>query len=138
MPSQRGRDLLLKIGNAGTPETFATLGAARTVSMTLNNHPVDVTAMDDDGMQSLAAEAGIQAMQLRLEGLFKDVAAEETLRACAFDRLSRNYELCFPNGDTYKAAFVVETYARAGAHDGLETFSVTLLRNGGGTFTAGA
>lgn len=138
MSSQKGRDLLLKIGDGGGPETFTALGAARTTAMTLNNQPVDATTMDDGGIQALKADAGVQTMQIRLDGLFKDAAAEETLRAAAFARTSNNYELVFPNGDKYAAAFVVENYARGGTHDGLETFSVTLLRNGAGTFTPGA
>lgn len=138
MPSQKGRDLLLKIGNGGSPtETFTTIGAARTVAMTLNNQPLDATTMDGAGIQALAADAGVQTMQIKLEGLFKDSAAEEALRAAAFGRTSKNYELFFPNGDKYAAAFVIENYARGGSFDGLETFSVTLSRNGAGTFTAG-
>lgn len=76
-------------------------------------------------------------MVLRLEGLFKDAAAEGLLRAAAFDRTADNYELWFPNGDKYAASFVVQEYTRGGAFDGLETFAVTLLRNGAGIFTAG-
>lgn len=139
MPSQKGRDLLLKIGNGGSPtETFTTIGAARTAAMTINNQPLDATSMDSGGIQVLQSDAGVQAMQLRLDGLFKDSAAEETLRAAAFGRAEKNYELFFPNGDKYAAAFVIESYARGGTHDGLETFSLTLSRSGNGTFTAGA
>lgn len=137
MPSQKGRDLLLKIGDGGETETFTAIGAARVTAMTLNNRPADATSIGDGGMQTLIADAGVQSMQLRLEGLFKDEAAEEILRDAAFSRAVRNYRLVFPNGDAYAAAFAVEEYARAGAHDGLETFSVTLLRSGGGTFTPG-
>lgn len=138
MPSQKGRDLLLKIGDGGNPETFATIGAARALSMTLDNRLVDATSMDGGGIQSLQGDAGVQSMQVVLQGLFKDAAAEESLRAAAFARTSKNYELLFPNSDKYAAAFVIESYARSGTHDGLEVFAVTLLRNGAGTFTAGA
>ena len=138
MPSQKGRDLLLKVGNGGAPETFSTIGAARTAALTINNQPVDNTTMDGGGFQGLQADAGVQTMQVSLEGFFKDAAAEESLRAAAFNRSLNNYELLFPNGDKYAAAFVVQDYRRGGSHDGLETFAVTLVRNGGGAFTAGA
>lgn len=137
MPSLKGRDLLLKVGDGGTPESFSTLGAARAVEFSINNQPVDATTMADAGTQSFEAGASTQSMQLRLEGLFKDSSAEDTLRAAAFDRSSRNYELYFPNGDKYAATFVIDSYARGGTHDGLETFTVSLLRSGGGIFTAG-
>jgi TP901-1 family phage major tail protein len=137
MPSFKGRDLLIKIGNGGAPETFATLGAARAVSMALDNQPVDATTMDDQGLQTLQSDAGVQSLQIRIDGLFKDAAAEETLRSVAFARTSRNYELLFPNGDKYQAAFVIDNYTRGGTHDGIETFSATLRRNGAGTYTVG-
>ena len=138
MPSQKGRDLLLKIGDGGSPEAFTTIGAARTVSMTLNNQAQDSTSMADSGVQTLQPDAGVQIMTAALDGLFKDAAAEETLRATAFGRAVKNYQLLFPNGDLYTASFVVQNYARSGSHDGLETFSVTLARSGAGIFTPGA
>ena len=137
MPSQKGRDLLLKIGDGGGPEVFTAIGAARTVAMTLNNQPADATTMDSAGYQILQGDAGAQSLHIRLEGLFKDAAAEEVLRVAAFARSANNYELWFPNGDKYAAAFVVQEYQRGGAFDGLETFSVTLARSGAGTFTVG-
>lgn len=138
MPSQKGRDLLLKIGNGDAPETFTTIGAARAAMMALNNQPVDSTSMEDAGQQSLVADAGVQTMKIVLDGIFKDSTSEEALRQAAFGRQKKNFLLAFPNGDSYQAAFVIENYARGGAHDGLETFSVTLLRSGSGTFAAGA
>ncbi len=138
MTAQKGRDLLLKIGDGAEPEIFTTLGAARTSAMTLNNQPVDATSMDDAGIQSFIPDAGVQGMTLKLEGLFKDSGAEEKLRLAAFTRASCNYRLCFPNGDSYAAAFVAQDYARSGSFDGLESFTVTLLRSGDGSFTAGA
>jgi len=138
MPSQNGRDLLLKIGNGGNPETFTTIGAARTVEMALENEPVDATAMNSGGIVTLQADAGIQSLQIALQGLFKDSAAEETLRAAAFNRTANNYQLLFPTGAVYAAAFVIADYRRSGSYDGLESFTVTLLRTGTGTYTGGA
>lgn len=137
MPSHKGRDLLLKINSAGSPTVFTTIGAARTTAMTINNNPQDATTMDSDGLQQLDIQAGVQSMQIRLDGLFKDAAAEETLRDAAFARAARRYQMVFPNGDMYEADFIVESYSRGGTHDGLETFGVVLSRTGGGTFTAG-
>lgn len=135
MPSQKGRDLLLKIGDGAEDENFTAIGAARTVAMAVNNQPVDATTMADGGVQVLSVAAGVQSLSLRLDGLFKDSAAEETLRAAAFDRTLRHYRLHFPNGSHYTAPFVIESYSRGGSHDGLETFSVALARSGAGDFT---
>lgn len=135
MPSQKGRDLLLKIGDGMEEESFSTLGAARLVSLALNNQPVDSTSMDSNGWQQWTADAGIQSLHIRLEGIFKDSAAEEMLRTAAFERTACNFRLVFPNGDQYAAAFVVESYTRGGNHDGLESFAAQLIRSGAGSFT---
>lgn len=139
MPSHKGRDFLFKIGDGEESESFATLGAARIVSLSIDNQPLDATAMDSDGMQQLDADGGVQSMVVRLDGLFKDSAAEALLRAAAFDRSAANYRLIFPNGDQYNATFVVESYTRGGSYDGLESFTATLRRSGAGSYTpAGA
>ena len=139
MPSQKGRDFLLKIGDGASPtESFATIGAARTNALSINNNPVDATSMADGGVASMLADGGTQTMQISIDGLFKDSPAEETLRSTAFARVQKNFQLAFPNGDLYQAAFVIAEYSRSGAHDGLESFSATLIRSGSGTFTPGA
>lgn len=134
MPSQSGRDFLLKIGDGGTPEVFTTLGAARLVEMSLDNQLADATSMDGDGFHAVNGAAGVQVLQIALEGLFKDAAAEEALRLSAFSRTAKNYKLVFPNGDSYTAAFVVGSYQRSGSVEGLEGFAATLVRTGAGVF----
>lgn len=137
MAGQQGRDFLLKAGDGATPvETFQTLGAARVVSLSVNNNPVDNTTMQDNGVQHLVADAGVQSMQVTVDGLFKDSVAEEILRDAALNRLQKNYQLFFPNGDSIEAAFIVTDYRRAGRYDDLESFSATLIRSGTATFTA--
>lgn len=137
MTSQKGRDLLLKIGDGEDPEVFAAIGAARATSMLLNNQPAEATSMAANGMREYLGEAGLQSLTVKLDGLFKDAAAEERLREAAFSRAAKNYELQFPNGDKYAARFVVQEYQRGGTFDGLEVFSVTLARSGAGVFTNG-
>ena len=91
--------------------------------------------MDSSGVQTFISDAGTQTMEISIDGLFKDSAAEEVLRLAAFDRIENNYQLVFPNGDMYEAAFVIQNYSRTGSHDDVETFSATLTRSGHGTFT---
>ncbi|MDE2337568.1 MAG: hypothetical protein KGL10_09680 [Alphaproteobacteria bacterium] len=138
MPSQNGRDLILKIGDGASPENFTTIGAARTVEMAVSNLPADVTPLGGGGVAALQADGGVQALEITLAGLFKDSAAEESLRAAALGRTLDDYQLCFPNGAIYAASFAVTSYKRGGAYDALEDFTVTLARSGAGTFTAGS
>lgn len=137
MPSQNGRNLLLKIGDGATPETFTTIGAARTVEMDVTNPHMDVTSLADGGMATLQADGGVQALEITLAGLFKDSAAEASLHAAALGRTVNDYQLVFPNGAVYAAAFAVTAYKRSGSYNALEDFTVTLTRSGAGVFTAG-
>jgi len=136
MAGQKGRDFLLKMGDGGTTEVFTSIGACRTVSLSLSNNPVDDTTLDGAGIQTMVADAGVQSMTLSVDGLFKDAVVEETFRAAAYSPAAGNYTLSFPNGDSYLASFIIQDYSRGGSHDGLETFSATLVRSGSGTYTA--
>jgi predicted secreted protein len=135
MPSFKGRDLLLKIGDGGGTEIFTAIGSTRATAVSIANAPVPATLMDGQGIEALQVEAGLQSLEIRLEGLFKDAAAEELLRSAAFSPGAGNFQLLFPNGDLYQAAFVVISYERQGDVEGLESFAVTLRRSGAGTFT---
>ena len=136
MAGQKGRDMLLKIGDAASPEVFTTIGGIRTNGLTINNNPIDDTCMDSAGVQSMVADAGIQTMQISVDGLFKDGASEETLRAAAYARTAHTFQLLFPNGDDLEATFVIQDYSTTGAHDDLQTASFTLVKSGAHTYTS--
>ena len=42
MAAQKGSAMLMKAGNAGSPETFTTIGGLRSTSISVNNESVDV------------------------------------------------------------------------------------------------
>ena len=136
MAAQKGRDLLLKMGDGGGTEVFTTIAGCRTTSMSLSNNPVDVSTKDSAGVQEMLADAGVQSMTISIDGLFTDSAYEETFRAAAFARTAHNFQLVFDNGDDYVASFVIQDYSRSGGHDDAEAFSATLVRSGAGTYTA--
>lgn len=130
-----GRDFVLKVGDAETVETFRAIGAARAVSFRISNSLVDNTLMGAEGIQAVLVAAGNQSLSIMVEGLFRDAQSEAILRRMALERVTRNLELVFPNGDQLKAAFVVQDYQRGGSLEGLESFSATLVRSGPGTYS---
>lgn len=136
MVAQKGRSFLVKIGDGESSETFTTIGAVRANSMVINNNPIDATSMGDNGMQVMIADAGIQSMIIKMDGLFKDDVSEELIRNAAFGSNAKNFQLIFPNGDSYQGEFVIQDYNRSGSYDGLERFSATIIRSGAGVFTA--
>ena len=139
MAAGKGRDFLLKIGDGASPTTFNTVGGMRTTAMQLNNNPVDVTTKDSGGIQDLLVDAGVQSFSVSADGVFSDAAQDETLRAAAFAKMLTEFQLVFANADTYTFWGLVDSYQRGGGHDGIETFSVSITRDGtpnNGTYTA--
>ena len=42
MAAQKGRALLMKLGNSGSPETFTTIGGMRSTSISINDETFQV------------------------------------------------------------------------------------------------
>jgi len=132
MPLQKGRALVLKIGDGGAPETFHALGAIRAVRLDIAQPPPEAASLRGGGFSRPRADAAVQVMDIAVEGLFHDSAADSLLFAAALARTETNFILCFPNGDSYAAAFAITAYSRSGESEGLEGFSAALRRAGAG------
>ena len=76
MAAQKGSAMLMKVGNAGSPETFTTIAGLRSTSLTVNNESVDVTNKDSSNNRTLLAEAGVQSISVSGSGVFTDGATQ--------------------------------------------------------------
>lgn len=130
-----GQDLLVKIANDAEPVAFVILGMARTTAVDVTNDLADAAVLGSSGTAAYVGAAGRRNMRIALQGMFRDSAAEAVLCAAALMAASRGYMLVFPNGDTYEADFIVESYRREGSQDGLDMFTVSLIRTGDGLWT---
>lgn len=135
MTSYAGRGLLLKISDGADPAVFLTLGAARTTVFDVTNDIAETTSVGGAVAASYNGMAGSSNARVALQGIFKDSQAEVLLRQAAQTADVHTYQMIFPNGDTYEADFVVESYRREGGHEGLEMFSASLIRSGEGVWT---
>ena len=135
MAAGKGSEVLLKIWDGAS--AYATVGGFRVNTMVLNNEMVDVTTKGASKFRELLEQAGIQSMTLSGNGVFKDGANEELMRAQSLSNAFENYEMYASNGDKWQGSFQITSYERAGEHNGEETFSVTLESAGDITF-AGA
>ena len=134
MAAEKGSGFILKIGNGATSETFATVGGMRTKSLTINNEAADITDDDSAGKRELLAAAGIQAMTLSGSGVFKDSAAETTVRTQAQNRTIVNWKITFADGDTYTGAFYITSLEYTGEYNGARMYSITLESSGAVTY----
>lgn len=137
MAGQRGRDVLVKIGDGGSPETFATVAGIRAKTIALSAGVVDgTTAESPNAWRELIAGAGVKRAEVSGSGVFKDAQSDALLRAAYFNGASPNLQLVIPDFGVLAGPFVVSELAYGGEHDGEATFSVRLASAGAVSFAA--
>ena len=136
MPAQKGRDLLLKLDRNGT-STFETVAGLRSTRPSFNADTVDITSRESAGRwRELLAGAGVRSAALSGSGLFKDAAADESVRALFFDGTIAPWQAIIPDFGTVEGPFQIAVLDYAGDHDGAATYELSLTSAGQITFTA--
>lgn len=131
MTGQRGRDVLVRVGDGGVPEGFVTVAGLRTRTLRLSAGSVEATSADSpEGWRELLAGAGVKSAQVRGAGVFKDAASDARLRAAFFAGQAVNLELVIPDFGSLTGPFVIESLAYGGEHDGEATMEMTLASAG--------
>ena len=134
MAAQKGSALLMKIGNAASPEVFTTIGGMRSTSIAMNDEIVDVTNKDSGRQRAILAQGGVVSMTVSGSGVFTDTASETTLEG-KFDQASlTNYQFLVPDFGTYTCKFMLTTLEYAGEFNGEVTYSFTFESSGTITF----
>ncbi|WP_109260819.1 phage major tail protein, TP901-1 family [Hyphobacterium indicum] len=137
MTAQRGKDLLLKIGDGGSPPDFTSVAGLRARTITLNARTVDATTSDSpEGWRELIAGAGVKSCAVTGAGLFVDAAADETVRQAFFNQTTPDWQLVIPDFGVIEGPFQIAALEYAGRHDGEATYSLSLASAGALTFTA--
>ena len=131
MTAQRGKDLLLKIGDGGTPESFATVAGLRSTTLAFNAQTVDVTNADSvDLWRELLAGAGVKSAQVSGSGVFKDAASDAAIRAAFFGQTLSNWQVVIPSFGTVSGPFQITALHYDGPYDGELKLSLTLASAG--------
>lgn len=133
MAAQRGRLMLIK---QGTYSGGTTIGGLRTTSFRLNSQPIDISTKDTNGWRELLEDGSLKSISISGNGVFKDSATDEAIRAAVFSGSISTYTLVFPNGDYIEMQALVTGYERTGEYEGVETYSLTFESTGEPTFTA--
>jgi len=135
MAAQKGRDLLLKVDSTGAG-VFVTVAGLRNRSLSLNARPVDITNADSvNGWRESLEGAGIKSASLSGAGVFRDDAADETVRGYFFNGTLRNWQLIVPSFGIIQGAFLITALEYAGEYDGEVTYSLALESAGALSFT---
>lgn len=138
MAQQKGRLLLLKRGDGGSPETFATVCGFRARSMKLGNNEVDLTVADCADPGALVKQKtgyGIQTLEFSGDGLFDSADGHKDFATDALNQATGNYQIVVPGLGTFEGAIWIGDYEASGETQGDMAFSATLRLNAW-TFTA--
>jgi len=134
MTAQRGKDLLIKIGDGADPEVFTTVAGLRATTLSFNAQTVDVTNADSaDQWRELLDGGGVKSASI--SGVFKDAASDTALRTAFFNQALTDYQIVIPSFGTVQGPFKLTALAYDGPYDGELKLSMTLASAGALTFT---
>lgn len=137
MAGQKGRDVLIKIGDGGSPETFATVAGIRAKTISLNARTVDGTSGESpSAWRELIAGAGVKSASVSGAGVFKDAASDAVLQQAFFAQSVKTFQLVIPDFGAIQGPFLIESLDYTGDHDGEAAFAITLASAGVLSFTA--
>lgn len=135
MSAQKGKDLLLKIGDGAGG--FVTVAGLRTRRIALNADTVDVTDAESNGRwRELLGGAGVRRASVSGTGVFKDQASDAMLRQAFFDGSLRDWEIVVPGFGVLSGPFQISNLDYRGEHAAEVTFDISLDSAGAITFTA--
>lgn len=136
MVAQKGKDLLLKIENAGS---FVTVAGLRSRRIAFNSETVDITDADSAGRwRELLAGAGVQRAAVSGSGIFKDAQSDALMRQRFFAGEIVDWQLAVPDFGTVEGPFQITALEYTGSHDGEVGFEVALESAGAISFTVAA
>src|SRR5689334_19146842 len=134
MTAQKGKDLLIKIGDG---MSYTTVAGLRTRRLAFNAETVDVThAESAHRWRELLDGAGVKRASVTGRGLFKDAATDASMRQTFFDGTILIYQVVVPDFGIVKGPFQLTSLEFAGEHNGEVTYDLTLESAGELTFTA--
>jgi len=136
MTAQRGKDLLIKIGDGGSPESFTTVAGLRATTLAFNAQAIDVTNADSADMWRELLAAGVKSASVSGSGVFKDAASDAAIRQAFFDQSLPNWQILIPSFGTIAGPFKVASLQYDGPYDGEVKMSMTLASAGAVTFTS--
>ena len=136
MSAQRGKDLLIKIGDGATPEIFTTVAGLRATTLAFNAQNVDVTNSDSTEMWRELLGAGVKSATILGSGVFKDAASDAALRTAFFNQALCNWQIVIPSFGTVSGPFKLASLQYEGPYDGELKLSLSLASAGALCFTA--
>lgn len=137
MSAQKGRDVLIKIHDGGSPGSYVTVAGLRARTLSFNARTVDATDSASSGAwRELLAGAGVKSATISGAGIFRDAASDALVRQAFFDQSAQSLQLTIPDFGLITGAFLVTNLDYAGDHEGEATYAITLASAGALSFAS--
>lgn len=137
MAGQRGRDVLISIGDGETPQAFFVVAGIRAKTISLTAGLVEATtAQSPNAWREVIAGAGVKRAEIAGSGVFKDAMSDALMRAAYFAGEASALEMTIPDFGTLTGPFVITELSYGGAHDDEATFAIRLSSAGQVVFDA--
>ena len=136
MTAQRGKDLLIKIGDGASPETFTAVAGLKATSLAFNATTVDVTNADSTDLWRELLNTGVKSAAVTGSGVFRDQASDAALRNAFFNQTLANWQIVIPSFGIVVGPFKLTQLHYEGPYDGEVKISLTLASAGALSFTA--
>ena len=137
MTAQKGKDLLVKLGDGASPEVFTTVAGLRATTLAFNAQTLDVTNADSaDQWRELLAGGGVKSATFSGSGVFKDAASDASLRAAFFAQSCPNYQVTIPSFGTVTGPFKITSLSYEGPYDGELKIALSLASAGALVFAS--
>lgn len=131
MAGQRGRDVLISIGDGEDPETFLGVAGIRTKTISLTAGLVEATtAQSPEAWREVMTGVGVKRAEVSGRGVFKDGLSDALLRAAYFAGETANFQLAIPDFGVMTGPFAISELTYGGEHDDEATFAIRLSSAG--------
>lgn len=134
MSAQKGKDLLIKLGNGASPEIFSTIAGLRSTTLAFNAQVIDITHADSSDMWRELLDSGVKSATITGSGVFKDAASDAALRSAFFNQSLPNYQIIIPSFGTVTGPFKISSLQYEGPFDGEVKISLSLASAGALSF----
>ena len=137
MSGVRGRDVLITIGDGGTPEEYDEVAGIRARTIALSARPVEATtAQSPQAWRELIAGAATKRIEVAGSGWFWSREADERMRAAYFAGETPRFRLVVTSFGVFEGPFAIAELSYDGEQDGLVMFSIRLASAGAILFSA--
>ena len=137
MSAQKGKDLLVKIGDGATPETFTTIAGLRATTLSFNAQSIDITSNDSTDMwRELLSGGGVKTATITGSGVFKDAASDALLRSAFFAQSLSDFQIVIPSFGVVSGPFKIASLQYEGPFDGEVKITLSLASAGALSFAA--